>query len=164
MGCPSPKFQVAEKNSLLRLPHSTLTAIIKPFVALVWTLLCKDPRDLALENLALRQQLTVYKRLHPRPQLRRRDRLFWVWFSKLWGGWRQALIIVKPDTVIGWHRQGFKFFYTKISQRKSVGWPAVSTEVKSLIKQMAEANPTWGAPQIHGELLKLGMEISERTV
>ena len=86
--------------------------MIKTFAALIWTLLCKDPRDLALENLALRQQLTVYKRLHPRPQLRRRDRLFWIWLSKLWGGWRQALVIVKPDTVISWHRHGFKFFWT----------------------------------------------------
>jgi transposase InsO family protein len=74
------------------------------------------------------------------------------------------LIIVKPDTVISWHRQGFKFFWTKLSQRKSVGRPAISATVKSLIKQMAEANPLWGAPRIHGELLKLGIEISERTV
>lgn len=138
--------------------------MIKRFLALIWTLLRKDPRNLTLENLALRQQLTVYKRHHPRPQLPRRDRLFWVLLSKIWGGWRKALIIVKPETVIGWHRQGFKFFWTKLSQCKHVGRPAVSAEVKSLIKQMAEANPLWGAPRIHGELLKLGIRISERTV
>jgi putative transposase len=126
--------------------------------------LFKDQRDLMLEILALRQQLIVYKRLHPRPQLRHRDRLFWVWLSKLWGGWRQALVIVKPETVVGWHRKGFRFFWTKLSQRKSVGRPPVSAKVKALIKQMAEANPTWGAPRIHGELLKLGIDISERTV
>ena len=119
---------------------------------------------LAAEILMLRQQLAIYQRTEGRPQLRQRDRIFWVVLSRLWQDWRAWLIIVKPDTVIGWHRHGFKFFWTKISQRKSVGRPAVSAEVRSLIKQMAEANPTWGAPRIHGELLKLGIEISERTV
>ena len=143
--------------------------MIKLFLALSWTLILvfkhrHDLRDLALENFALRQQLIVFKRLHPRPQLRPRDRLFWVWLARIWGGWRQALIIVKPDTVIDWHRHGFKFFWTKISQRKSAGRPAVSPKVKALIKQMAEANPLWGAPRIHGELLKLGIDISERIV
>ena len=138
---------------------NALCGLFRTLVALF-----KDQRDLMLEILALRQQLLVYKRLHPRPQLRRRDRLFWISLSKIWGGWRQALIIVKPDTVIGWHRQGFSFFWTKLSQRRSVGRPAVSADVRALIKLMAEANPTWGAPRIHSELLKLGIEISERTV
>ncbi|MBA3438927.1 MAG: transposase [Pyrinomonadaceae bacterium] len=122
------------------------------------------PCDQALENLALRQQLSVFKRLHPRPPLRQSDRLFWVWLSKLWDGWRNALIIVKPETVISWHRQGFHLFWTKISQPKNAGRPATSAEVSSLIKRMAAANPLWGAPRIHGELLKLGIDIAERTV
>ena len=122
------------------------------------------PCDQALENLALRHQLSVYKRLHPRPQLRQSDRLFWVWLSKLWDGWRNALIIVKPETVISWHRQGFHLYWAKISQPKRAGRPAVSAEVSSLIKRMAAANPLWGAPRIHGELLKLGIDIAERTV
>ncbi len=122
------------------------------------------PCDQVLENLALRQQLSVYKRLHPRPQLRQRDRLFWIWLSKIWDDWRNALIIVRPETVISWHRQGFHIFWTSLSQRKSVGRPAVSAEVSSLIKRMAAANPLWGAPRIHGELLKLGIDIAERTV
>ena len=126
--------------------------------------LLKDPGDLAIENLALRQQLIVFKRLQPRPQLQRRDRLFWVWLSKVWEGWRESLIIVKPETVISWHRQGFRLFWTRISQGKGAGRPGVSPKVKALIKQMAEANPLWGAPRIHGELLKLGIDISERTV
>ena len=143
--------------------------MINALLALVWTLLSlfkhrHDLCDLALENFALRQQLIVYKRLHPRPPLQPRDRLFWVWLSKIWGGWRQALLIVKPETVIAWHRQGFRFFWTKLSQRKGAGRPPVSADVRILIKQMAEANPTWGAPRIHGELLKLGINISERTV
>ena len=140
--------------------------MINALCALVRTLLTlfKDRPNLMLEILALRQQLIVYKRLHPRPPLQPRDRLFWVWLSKIWDGWRQTVIIVKPETLIGWHRHGFKFFWTKISQRKSAGRPAVSPKVKALIKQMAEANPLWGAPRIHGELLKLGIDISERTV
>lgn len=136
------------------------------FLALLSTLvsLCQDRRNLALEILALRHQLAVYKRHNPRPKIRSTDRLFWVWLSQLWSGWRQSLLIVKPETVIGWHRNGFRFFWTKISQRKRAGRSAVSPQVRALIKQMAEANPRWSAPRIHGELLKLGFDISERTV
>jgi putative transposase len=121
-------------------------------------------RDLALENLALRQQLAIFKRRHPRPRLRPTDRLFWVWLSKIWAGWREALIIVKPETVIAWHRQVFRFYWRWLSRRKSIGRPTVSAEVRTLIKQMAQANPLWGAPRIHGELQNLGLEVSERTV
>jgi transposase InsO family protein len=121
-------------------------------------------RDLALENLALRQQLAIFKRRHPRPSLRPTDRLFWVWLSKIWTGWREALIIVKPETVIAWHRQAFRFYWRWLSRRKSIGRPRASAEVRTLIKQMTQANPLWGAPRIHGELLKLGIDISERTV
>ena len=130
--------------------------MIKPFLAPIWTLVRKDPRDLARENLALRQQLAVYKRLHPRPPLQPTDRLFWIWLSKLWTGWRESLIIVKPQTVIGWHRTGCKLFWTKISQRKSVGRRGVSPELRALISNMAEANLTWGAPRLHGEAAQAG--------
>src|SRR5215813_2786069 len=92
-------------------------------------------RDLALENLALRQQLAVYQRRHPRPQLRPRDRLFWVWLSKVWGQWRSALLIVKPETVIRWRREGFKLFWTRLSRRKRAGRPPVHAQVRALIKQ-----------------------------
>src|SRR5262245_62003362 len=120
--------------------------------------------DLALENLALRQQLAIFKRRHPRPRLRPMDRIFWVWLSKIWAGWREALIIVKPETVIAWHRQVFRFYWRWLSRRKSISRPTVSAEVRMLIKQMAQANPLWGAPRIHGELQNLGLEVSERTV
>ena len=124
----------------------------------------KNRRDLSFEVLALRQQLAIYKRQHPRPRLRHSDRLFWVWLSKLWSGWRQSLIIVKPETVVGWHRTGCTLFWCGISQRKGAGRPAVSPQMRDLIRKMAEANLTWGAPRIHGELLKLGFDISERAV
>jgi putative transposase len=127
-------------------------------------LVFKRHRNLALENLALRQQLAVFKRRHPRPKLQPTDRLFWVWLSKVWTDWQAALIIVKPETVIAWHRQSFRFYWRWLSRRKSVGRPVIGSEVRALIKEMARANPLWGAPRIHGELQKLGIEISERTI
>jgi len=120
-------------------------------------------RDIALENLALRQQLTVFKRKCPRPRLRRTDRFFWVWLSRSWKDWHRVLIIVRPETVVVWHRKGFRLFWSWISRRKS-GRPEASPAVRALILKMAAANPLWGAPRIHGELLKLGIHISERTV
>jgi len=119
---------------------------------------------LAVENLALRQQLAVMKRTAKRPKLQNSDRLFWILLSSFWRDWRSALIVVKPDTVVRWHRKGFKLFWTWKSHRRGTGRPTVSPEVKALIRKMAEANPFWGAPRIHGELLKLGISISERTV
>ncbi len=120
--------------------------------------------DLALENLALRQQLAIMKRSSKRPRLRNLDRLFWILLSRLWRNWQEPLIVVKPETVIRWHRMGFKLFWKFKSQRKGPGRPPISPEICDLILKMANANPLWGAPRIHGELLKLGIEISERTV
>ncbi len=124
----------------------------------------KERRDLSLENLALRQQLAVLKRSQTRLKITQRDRVFWIWLSRTWSGWRAALIIVKPTTVVGWHRRGFKLYWTKLSQHRVGGRPSVSVQIRALIRQMATANPLWGAPRIHGELLKLGINISERSV
>ena len=121
-------------------------------------------KELALENLALRQQLAVMKRKCPRPRLRRADRCFSVSLSRVWPNWRKPLLLVRPETVIGWHRRGFRLFWTWISRRKRPGRPGTNIEVRDLVRQMAEANPLWGAPRVHGELLKLGIEMSERTV
>jgi putative transposase len=121
-------------------------------------------RQIALENLALRQQLAVYKRTAPRPKLRTTDRLFWAGLARVWTGWRQALVIVSPDTVLRWQRRRFREYWTQLSRRPTGGRPRIDTEVAALITKMAVANPLWGAPRIHGELLKLGIEISERTV
>jgi putative transposase len=84
--------------------------------------------------------------------------------SRIWAPWRRALQLVKAETVVGWQRKGFRIYWARISQRKIGGRPQASAEVRALIKRMASANPYWGAPRIHGELLKLGVEISERTV
>src|SRR5438132_8988546 len=121
-------------------------------------------RQLALENLALRQQLVVYKRTVPRPRLRTTDRLLWVGLAKVWTDWRQALVIVSPDTVLRWQRRRFCEYWTKLSGRPTAGRPPVNAQIKALVTRMAAANPLWGAPRIHGELLKLGISVAERTV
>jgi putative transposase len=126
--------------------------------------LCAGQRQLALENLALRQQLAVYKRTGPRPRLRTMDRLVWVGLARVWAGWRQALVIVSPDTVLRWQRRRFRKHWTRRSGRPRPGRPPISAETAALIRTMAATNPLWGAPRIHGELLKLGMDVAERTV
>ena len=121
-------------------------------------------RQLALENLALRQQLAVYKRMMTRPRLRRTDRLFWVGLARIWAGWRQSLVIVTPDTVLRWQRRRFREYWTRLSGRTTGGRPPINAEIRALITRMATANPLWGAPRIHGELLKIGIDVAERTV
>jgi transposase InsO family protein len=91
------------------------------------------------------------------------DRVFWVWLSRLWNDWRSALLILKPETVIAWHRKGFRLYWGWKSRRRQ-GRPALSSEIRNLIRQMSLANPRWGAPRIHGELLKIGIELSQATV
>lgn len=125
----------------------------------------RSRQSLLLENLALRQQLSVVKASCPRSQLTSPDRLFWMVLQKYWSGWKQALIIVQPETVLRWHRAGFKVYWTWLSRhRTAVGRRPVSREVRELIFRMAAENRTWGAPRIHGELKMLGFDISERTV
>src|SRR5438270_10467934 len=117
-----------------------------------------------MEVAALRQQLVVFKRKQPRPRLRGCDRAFWVALCRLWPGWLNALIIVKPDTVVSWHRAGFRLFWRLRSRPRRLGRPPVSTEVRQLIRRMKSDNPSWGAPRIHGELLQIGFDVSEPTV
>ena len=119
--------------------------------------------ELLAENLALRQQLAIFKQKRPRPRIAPGDRFFWVLLRRVWRNWANALIVVKPETVVGWQRQGFKLFWRWISRAKNVGRPRIPREVQALIRRMARENG-WGAPRIHGELLKLGLVIDERTV
>src|SRR5262249_45335179 len=99
-----------------------------------------------------------------RASLRATDRLLWVLLSRVWQQWRSALVVVKPETVIAWHRKGFRLYWRWKSRAEKRGRPCVSGETRELIRQMSKANPLWGAPRIHGELLKLGIEISQATV
>jgi putative transposase len=119
---------------------------------------------LQFELLALRHQLNVLQRSQPRRlQLARADRWLWVVLSRVLTGWRTALVIVKPETVIAWHRRGFRLWWTWKSRRR-IGRPTVPADIRALIRTMAQANPRWGAPRIHGELLKLGIDVCQTTV
>ena len=124
----------------------------------------KSQKALAMENLALRQQLAILRRTMKRPRLTKTDRLFWVFLSRIWRDWAQVLIIVKPETVISWHRKGFKLFWRWKSRRRSKGRPQITREIRDLIRRLSIENPLWGAPKIHGELLKLGIDVSPATV
>jgi putative transposase len=120
---------------------------------------------LQLENLALRHQIGVLQRsAAKRPKLTPVDRLLWICLSRLWRDWRSALAIVKPETVIGWHRAGFRLFWTLKVRRGQPGRPVISRQVRDLIRKMCRENPSWGAPRIHGELLKLGIDIGETSI
>ena len=140
--------------------------MISVLVSLLQTLrgLAQSRAALHVEVLALRHQLQVLQRTRPRRlRLATADRWLWVWLSRVWTAWRTALVIVKPETVIAWHRHAFRLVWTCKSQRRT-GRPAVPRDVRTLIRTMSQANPLWGAPRIHGELLKLGIAVSQATV
>ncbi len=122
-------------------------------------------RSLLLENLVLRHQLAVLKRKLTRPRLGIFDKLFWVFARRFWSGWKGTLIVVDPETVVRWHRAGFHLYWRLISKvRTHVGRKQMPKEVRELIFRMVAENTTWGAPRIHGELLMLGFDVSERTI
>ena len=125
----------------------------------------RSRHSLLIENLALRQQLAAFKRKRGRPKLSTIDKVFWIALRRFWSSWKNALIVVKPETVVHWHRSGFQLYWRFISRvRKPVGRRPVTEEIRELIFQMVAENPTWRAPRIHGELLMLGFQISERSV
>lgn len=141
-----------------------MLAFLLGLFRIVW-LFGKDHRGVVLENLALRQQLSIYKRKHQRPHLVGRDRWFWMTLSVLWKDWRRALIVVHPDTVVRWQRERFRRYWSRLSRKTGIiGRPPISSQIRRLIRILARANPLWRAPRIHGELLKLGIAVSERTV
>ena len=114
--------------------------------------------------LLLRHQLVVLQRTARKPRLRRTDRIFWVLLSPIWTGWQESLAIVRPESVIRWHREGFRLYWRWKSRPGQSGRPRVAQEVRDLIHQMSQANPLWGAPRVHGELQKLGIEVSQTAV
>ena len=125
----------------------------------------RSRRHLLLENLALRQQLAVLARRRSHPRFSAPDKLLWVVLRRLWTGWRKALILAQPDTVVLWHRSGFKLYWKWRSRdRKRPGRKCVSREVRELIFRTVLENKTWGTPRIHGELEMLGYDVSERSV
>ena len=133
------------------------------FVLLVRSV--RSRHNLLLDNLALHQQLSVLKECRPVPRFAAPDKLLWVALRRFWFGWKRALIIVQPETVVCWHKAGFRLYWKWLSRhRNRAGRKCVSSELRKLIFRMVAENPTWGAPRIHGELKMLGFDISERTV
>ncbi len=122
----------------------------------------RSRQSLALENLALRHQLYVLQRSRARVRLNNRDRLLWVVLSRIWTDWRRSLTIVRPETVLRWHRQGFRLYWRWKSRHR--GRPSTSQDIRDLVRRMALENPLWGAPRIHGEMLKLGLNVAQATV
>jgi hypothetical protein len=120
--------------------------------------------DLVLENLALRQQVAVLARRVRRPRITTVDRWFWIALRRCWSRWTEAIVFVKPETVVRWHRAGFRRYWTWLSQHGRRGRPPITVDLRGLIRRMTTENPSWGAPRVHGELLMLGFDISERTV
>ena len=126
--------------------------------------LVRSRASLHLEIIALRHQLAVVNRSRrPRVRFATVDRMLWAWLSRSWHGWRSAVHIVKPETVLAWHRRGFRLFWTWKSRQRT-GRPGVAADVRALIRELSTANPLWGAPRIHGELQKLGISVSQSTV
>ena len=125
--------------------------------------LFRSSRRLLLENLALRQQLLVLKRSVRKPILTNRDRLFWVVLRKCWSNWNQVLVLVSPQTVVSWHRLGFRLFW-RWKSRRSGGRPRLDAELIALIRRMWKSNPTWGSRRIQAELAKLGLNVSDSTI
>src|ERR1035437_2199757 len=140
--------------------------MIEPFklvFRLVRSIFRRDPQ-LILENLALRHQLQIALRSHPRPRLSNRDRFLWVCIRRVCPGlWERYLVVVRPETVIGWHRRGWRLYWTWRS-RSRVGRPWLAPEVRDLIGQTASEDPTWGTQRIRGELMKLGIAASARSI
>ncbi len=123
----------------------------------------RSQQDLILENLALRQQLAVLKSKRTRPILHYVDRAFWVALQESWKRWKNVLMVVKPETIVRWHKEGFRRYWRWKSKPGTIGRSLISSETRALVRRMATAN-NWGAPRIHAELLKLGFRVSERTV
>jgi hypothetical protein len=141
-----------------------MTSILA-LAAAVFGSLFKGKRALVLENLALRQQLAVYKRVQKRPWLRSIDRAFWMWLARLWDGWKTPLILVRPETVIRWHRQGFKLYWRWKSRTRKIGRPTIPREHIDFIRRMSADNPPWGEDKIDEELrVKFGVSHSGSTI
>ena len=137
--------------------------VISALLAFVASLF-RSRASLCLEHLALRHQLAVYQQTVDRPRLRSTDRVLWAWLSRLWPGWLDALAFVQPRTVIAWQQQRFRDYWRRLSQQGTPGRPAIAKEMRALIQDMWQANPTWGSPRIVGELRKLGIDVAKSTV
>ncbi len=138
-----------------------MTFFSKLIFEFLW-LIFRSKHDIVLENLALRQQLVVQQRSIKRSKIKYTDRIFWIWLLRIWNNWRSSLIIVKPPTVVGWHKKGFKSYWKQKSRR--IGRPNIDWELIKLIRKLQKENVTWSAQRIQGELKKLGFDVCDNTV
>jgi len=161
-------------KSLIRLVHSVINALEQAFLHL--TLPCRHslvltialdvtrPRaELIAENALLRQQLIILNRQVKKPRFTQAGRLWLVLLVSRVRSWKATLLILKPDTLLRWHRQGFRLFW-KLKSRFRGRRPGVASETIALIQQMAKENRLWGAERIHGELIKLGIQVAKATI
>src|SRR5215468_5249 len=157
------RFEPTRIILLSEFSPSMLTSLLALLITLRSIL--RSRLDLQFEILALRHQIGVLQRsAKKRPRLTATDRLLWVSLSRIWRHWRSTLVLVKPETVVAWHRKGFRLFWTWKVRHGQPGRPTITREIRDLIRRMCRENPTWGAPRIHGELLKLGIDIGESSV
>jgi transposase InsO family protein len=137
--------------------------VLKLLWALIWSR-CKSHAARDAENLVLRQQLLILRRSAPkRLKLRRTDKLIFVWLYRLFPSVLRSVLIVRPETLIRWHRAGFRWFWQWKSHGRA-GRPSIPAHVRALVRRISRENPLWGAPRIHGELLKLGIIVAQSTV
>src|SRR5438270_7105652 len=151
------------KRGLSFFPTFPFGPIVSAFYHFVFASL-RSRGALQLEILALRHQLGVLQRSVKRPKITPADRFLWAGLCAVWNDWRSSLFLVKASTVLGWHRKGFRLFWTWKIRGGTPGRPAVPQEIRALIRMLSRENPLWGAPRIHGELLKLGIDIGETSV
>ena len=165
-GCHSPEYHPPRSRLIFarNARHDDHVLDMVVLIARALALACRGHRELVLENIALRQQLRALQRTGRCAHLQKQDRLFWVLLASTWRSWRTALVLVQPETVLRWHRDWLRRRWTRRSRRTRRGAPTVHREIRALVAAMATANPLWGAPRIHGELGKLGLDVSERTV
>src|SRR5437667_3610795 len=119
--------------------------------------------QIALENLALREQLAIFQRSVRHPKIRLMDRVFWVCLRKVWKDWKSVLVIVRPETVLDWQRKRFRRYWCRLSQHTNPGRPRTRADIRKLVKTMAEANVGWGAPATRGQQANMGTKICQRS-
>src|SRR5262245_3751341 len=142
---------------------ATMSPVV-PTLLVYLTTWFRSRRSMQMEILALRHQVAVYKQTVSRPRLRLMDRLLWAWLSHVWPGWQDALEFVQPRTVVAWRKKRSRDYWRRLSQHGTSGRAPISPEVRTLIRDMWQSNPTWGSPRIMGELEKLGIHVAKSTV
>jgi putative transposase len=150
------KQSVDSKDTSIMVWLATLSSTLRGIV--------RSRASLQIENLALRHQLAVLRRTRRRPRIRPSDRIFWSWLSRVWPGWRETLVLVRPETVMAWRRRKFREYWRKLSGLGKPGRPAIPREIRDLIRRMSSSNPLWGAPRIVGELRMIGIDLPKSTV